>query len=90
MMHGYWAWFAGNLASSGAAGASSLFFAYSLDYARTRLANDTKSAKKGGERRFNGAGGANIPCVVAISCVLAGYDKLQMIVFGKKYGSGAA
>ncbi|PHT61849.1 hypothetical protein T459_34325 [Capsicum annuum] len=35
------------------AGASSLFFVYSLDYARTRLANDTKSAKKGGERRFN-------------------------------------
>ncbi|KAF3622174.1 hypothetical protein FXO38_31425 [Capsicum annuum] len=39
---------------------------------------------------FIGAGGANIPCVVAVSCVLAGYDKLQMIVFGKKYGSGAA
>jgi len=27
---------------------------YSLDYARTRLANDNKSAKKGGERQFNG------------------------------------
>jgi len=51
---GYWAWFAGNLASGGAAGASSLFFVYSLDYARTRLANDAKSAKKGGERQFNG------------------------------------
>jgi solute carrier family 25 (adenine nucleotide translocator) protein 4/5/6/31 len=25
-----------------------------LDYARTRLANDAKSAKKGGERQFNG------------------------------------
>jgi solute carrier family 25 (adenine nucleotide translocator) protein 4/5/6/31 len=25
-----------------------------LDYARTRLANDNKSAKKGGERQFNG------------------------------------
>merc|ERR1712244_46887 len=34
----------------------SLFFVYSLDYARTRLANDAKSAKKGGsgERQFNG------------------------------------
>ncbi|KAK6164162.1 hypothetical protein DH2020_001026 [Rehmannia glutinosa] len=51
---GYWKWFAGNLASGGAAGASSLLFAYSLDYARTRLANDAKAAKKGGERQFNG------------------------------------
>lgn len=52
---GYWAWFAGNLASGGAAGACSLFFVYSLDYARTRLANDAKSSKKGGgDRQFNG------------------------------------
>ncbi|KAK8513434.1 hypothetical protein V6N13_002178 [Hibiscus sabdariffa] len=187
---GYWKWFAGNLASGGAAGASSLLFVYSLDYARTRLANDAKAAKKGGERQFNGlvdvykktlqsdgiAGlyrGFNISCVgiivyrglyfgmiasllvlpwvglsqtvlvlppirstpvrrrmmmtsgeavkykssmdaftqilqkegtkslfkgaganilraVAGAGVLAGYDKLQMIVFGKKYGSGGA
>jgi len=52
---GYAMWFLGNLASGGAAGASSLFFVYSLDYARTRLANDAKSAKKGGgDRQFNG------------------------------------
>jgi len=52
---GYAKWFAGNLASGGAAGASSLLFVYSLDYARTRLANDAKAAKKGaGERQFNG------------------------------------
>ncbi|KAG6474754.1 ADP,ATP carrier protein 1, mitochondrial [Zingiber officinale] len=51
---GYWKWFGGNLASGGAAGASSLLFVYSLDYARTRLANDSKAAKKGGERQFNG------------------------------------
>ena len=51
---GYWPWFVGNLASGGAAGATSLFFVYSLDYARTRLANDAKSATKGGERQFNG------------------------------------
>ena len=51
---GYWKWFAGNLASGGAAGASSLLFVYSLDYARTRLANDAKSAKSSGERQFNG------------------------------------
>merc|ERR1711904_656886 len=55
---GYFKWFCGNLMSGGAAGASSLFFVYSLDYARTRLANDAKAAKKGqvggGERQFNG------------------------------------
>jgi len=44
----------GNVASGGAAGASSLLFVYSLDYARTRLANDAKSAKGGGDRQFNG------------------------------------
>lgn len=51
---GYFKWFLGNMASGGAAGASSLCFVYSLDYARTRLANDAKAAKKGGERQFNG------------------------------------
>jgi len=52
---GYASKFAKNIASGGAAGALSLCFVYSLDYARTRLANDTKSSKKGGgERQFNG------------------------------------
>lgn len=51
---GYWPWFAGNLASGGLAGGLSLFFVYSLDFARTRLANDAKSIKGGGERQFNG------------------------------------
>jgi len=51
---GYWKWFAGNIASGGAAGASSLLFVYSLDFARTRLANDNKSSKVGGTRQFNG------------------------------------
>jgi len=51
---GYAMWFLGNLASGGCAGAASLFFVYSLDYARTRLANDAKSAKGGGDRQFNG------------------------------------
>jgi len=50
----YWKTFGANIASGGLAGASSLLFVYSLDYARTRLANDNKSAKKGGERQFNG------------------------------------
>jgi len=52
---GYLMWFLANMASGGLAGASSLLFVYSLDYARTRLANDAKSAKKGGgDREFNG------------------------------------
>lgn len=51
---GYWTWFAGNLASGGLAGGLSLLFVYSLDYARTRLANDAKSTKGTGERQFNG------------------------------------
>ena len=51
---GYWKWFGGNIASGAGAGASSLLFVYSLDYARTRLANDAKSTKGGGERQFNG------------------------------------
>jgi len=47
--------FGKNVASGGAAGALSLLFVYSLDYARTRLANDAKVSKKGsGERQFNG------------------------------------
>ena len=46
--------FGKNIASGGAAGAMSLCFVYSLDYARTRLANDAKGGKKGGERQFNG------------------------------------
>jgi solute carrier family 25 (adenine nucleotide translocator) protein 4/5/6/31 len=49
--------FGKNIASGGVAGAMSLCFVYSLDFARTRLANDTKSAKKAGvegQRQFNG------------------------------------
>lgn len=47
--------FGKNIMSGGAAGAASLCFVYSLDYCRTRLANDAKSSGKGGgERQFNG------------------------------------
>merc|ERR1712102_123264 len=41
-----------NILSGGMAGSLSLLFVYSLDYARTRLANDAKV--KGKERQFNG------------------------------------
>ncbi|KAF8125704.1 mitochondrial carrier [Boletus edulis] len=51
---GYGLWVFGNVASGAAAGASSAVFVYSLDYARTRLAADGKSAAKGGQRQFTG------------------------------------
>ena len=44
--------FLSNLASGGAAGASSLLFVYPLDFARTRLAADI--GKGSGDRQFNG------------------------------------
>jgi len=44
--------FAKNILSGGCAGSLSLMFVYSLDYCRTRLANDAKV--KGKEREFNG------------------------------------
>merc|ERR1712122_225030 len=44
--------FSKNILSGGAAGTLSLLFVYSLDFARTKLANDAKG--KGGERQYNG------------------------------------
>jgi len=55
----FWKFFAGNLASGGAAGATSLCFVYPLDFARTRLAADVG---KGGDREFTGLGN----CLVKI------------------------
>ncbi|KAF8445887.1 mitochondrial carrier domain-containing protein [Boletus edulis BED1] len=87
---GYWKWFGGNVASGGAAGASSLLFVYSLDYARTRLANDAKSAKGGGARqRFASDGIAGlyrgfVPSVVGIivyrGLYFGCYDSLKPVV----------
>jgi len=48
----FWRFFAGNLASGGAAGATSLCFVYPLDFARTRLAADV--GKGSGNREFKG------------------------------------
>lgn len=45
--------FLGNMASGGAAGATSLAFVYPLDFARTRLAADVGKGKTG-EREFSG------------------------------------
>jgi len=46
--------FATNIASGGAAGTMSLLFVYSLDYARTRLANDCKGGVCNTTRQYNG------------------------------------
>lgn len=44
-----------NIMAGGLAGGACLCFVYSLDYARTRLANDLKSTKKGAaERQYSG------------------------------------
>lgn len=51
---GYWKWFGGNVASGGCAGGLSLLFVYSLDYCRTRLANDLSNSKDSGQRQFKG------------------------------------
>jgi len=55
----FWRFFAGNLASGGAAGATSLCFVYPLDFARTRLGADVG---KTGKREFKGLG----DCLVKI------------------------
>jgi len=47
-----WQKFATNITSGGVAGTLSLTVVYSLDFARTRLANDAKG--KDGKRQFNG------------------------------------
>ena len=63
-----WQKFGSNILSGGAAGTLSLLFVYSLDFARTKLANDAKGKTpvvpfpgpwfsflgKGGERQYNG------------------------------------
>lgn len=55
----FWRYFGGNLASGGAAGATSLCFVYPLDFARTRLAADIG---KKATREFSGLG----DCLVKI------------------------
>jgi len=54
----FWRYFMGNLASGGAAGATSLLVVYPLDFARTRLAADMgkKTADGKDTRQFTGMG----------------------------------
>lgn len=45
-------------------------------------------AREGFNSLFKGAG-ANILRAIAGAGVLAGYDQLQLIIFGRKYSSGS-
>lgn len=51
---GYLKWFAGNVASGSAAGATTSLFLYHLDYARTRLATDARQCPVNGKHQYNG------------------------------------
>merc|ERR1712121_22246 len=69
--------FAANIASGGCAGTMSLIFVYSLDYARTRLANDAKG-KGGGERQFNGLIDVYVK---TLKPILLGHDASVIVSF---------
>ncbi|GLU13273.1 hypothetical protein SLE2022_299160 [Rubroshorea leprosula] len=51
---GYVKWFAGNVASGSAAGATTSLLLYHLDYARTRLGTDAIQCSVNGQRQFKG------------------------------------
>lgn len=51
---GYIKWFAGNVASGSAAGATTSILLYHLDFARTRLATDSVQCHATGQRQFKG------------------------------------
>lgn len=51
---GYVKWFAGNVASGSAAGATTSLFLYHLDYARTRLGTDAKECTVNGKHQYRG------------------------------------
>ncbi|KAI4327644.1 hypothetical protein L6164_020081 [Bauhinia variegata] len=51
---GYIKWFAGNVASGSAAGATTSLLLYHLDYARTRLGTDSGVSHANGQRQFKG------------------------------------
>merc|ERR1711973_512010 len=87
--------FATNITSGGVAGTLSLTFVYSLDYARTRLANDAKG--KGGERQFNGLVDVYVKTIKSdgIQGLYRGmyfglYDTLKPMLLGADAGVGAS
>jgi len=74
----FWAFFAVNLASGGAAGAGSLTIVYPLDYARTRLASDVGSGKK----TFNGLGDCIVKTARGPKGVMGLYNGFGVSVAG--------
>lgn len=59
----FWKFFAANLAAGGAAGATSLFIVYPLDFARTRLGADV--GKAAADREFKGLADCIVKCYKA-------------------------
>ncbi|XP_028923409.1 ADP/ATP translocase 4 [Ornithorhynchus anatinus] len=57
----FWRWFVANLASGGAAGATSMCVVYPLDFARTRLGADIGKGPE--ERQFKGLG----DCIIKVA-----------------------
>merc|ERR1712180_336337 len=84
--------FAKNIGSGGLAGAMSLCFVYSLDFARTKLANDTKSGAKDGAREYNGLVDVyrktlkSVGIIVYRGCYFGFYDSLKPILLGDDAG----
>merc|ERR1712231_16916 len=90
-------WFLANLASGGAAGATSLCFVYPLDFARTRLAADVgqgaereftglidclaKTAKSGVSQLYNGFGISVVGIIAYRASYFGMFDSGKVILF---------
>ncbi|CAB4069282.1 SLC25A4S [Lepeophtheirus salmonis] len=77
--------FAKNILSGGCAGSLSLTFVYSLDYARTRLANDAKT--KDGKREFSEGSPSPVWGIFIYRGMYFGlYDSIKPILLGSDAG----
>lgn len=76
----FWKFFAGNLASGGAAGATSLLIVYPLDFARTRLGADV--GKAAADREFKGLVDCIVKCYKAEGLVRGLYPGFLSSVQG--------
>jgi len=91
----FWKFFFGNLASGGAAGATSLIFVYPLDFARTRLAADIGKERHELQYRgltdcikqtyksglYRGFGVSVLGIIVYRACFFGGYDTAKRMLF---------
>lgn len=76
----FWKFFAGNLASGGAAGATSLLVVYPLDFARTRLGADV--GKAAADREFKGLADCIKKCYKADGLIRGLYPGFLVSVQG--------